>query len=74
MAAFERRAWLREERRRLVADLQRREGHSHGQINSWLNQRVGITRVEAASIEQLERSVKVLVEQLTRRAGRTRAG
>jgi hypothetical protein len=30
--------------------------------------------VEAASIEQLERSVKVLVEQLTRRAGRTRAG
>jgi superfamily II DNA or RNA helicase len=67
-AAFERRQHLREERSRLVADLQRRGGGSHREINAWLNRAVGVQRVESASIEQLERSVKTLVKELTRRS------
>lgn len=73
-AAFERRESLRQERSRLVADLQRRDGRSHREINAWLNRTVGIARVDAASIEQLERSVQTLVKELSRqsRAGRSR--
>jgi superfamily II DNA or RNA helicase len=67
-AAFERRQTLREERSRLVADLQRRGGGSHREINAWLNRAVGVQRVESASIEQLERSIKTLVKELTRRS------
>jgi superfamily II DNA or RNA helicase len=67
-AAFERRQHLREERSRLVADLERRGGGSHREINAWLNRAVGVQRVESASIEQLERSVKALVKELTRRS------
>jgi superfamily II DNA or RNA helicase len=67
-AAFERRQTLREERSRLVADLQRRGGGSHREINAWLNRAVGVQRVESASIEQLERSIKALVKELTRRS------
>jgi len=70
MAAFERRAHLRAERSRLVADLHRRDGRSHREINSWLNREMGIARVEDATIEQLERSVKRLVTELTRRSSR----
>jgi superfamily II DNA or RNA helicase len=66
MAAFERRAALREERSRLVADLARRGGNSHREINAWINREVGVTRVESASIEQLERSIARLVRELTR--------
>lgn len=74
LAAFERRESLRQERSRLVADLQRRDGRSHREINAWLNRAVGIARVDSASIEQLERSVQTLVKELTRvsRAGRSR--
>ena len=67
-AAFERRASLRAERSRLVADLQRRGGSSHREINAWVNRAVGVERVESASIEQLERSVAALVKELTRRS------
>jgi superfamily II DNA or RNA helicase len=67
-AAFERRANLRAERSRLVADLQRRGGSSHREINAWVNRAVGVERVESASIEQLERSVAALVKELTRRS------
>jgi superfamily II DNA or RNA helicase len=70
MAAFERRAHLRAERSRLVADLHRRDGRSHREINSWLNREVGIVRVDDATIDQLERSVKRLVKELTRRSSR----
>jgi hypothetical protein len=65
--AFERRALLRGERHRLVAEVRRRDGASHREINAWLNRRVGVTRVEDATIEQLERSVELLVGKLTRR-------
>jgi superfamily II DNA or RNA helicase len=66
-AAFERRADLRQERSRLVADLHRRDGRSHREINSWLNRAVGVDRVETASIPQLERSIAALVKELTKR-------
>ncbi|HWC86111.1 MAG TPA: hypothetical protein VG388_06210 [Solirubrobacteraceae bacterium] len=65
--AFERRALLRGERHRLVAEVRRRDGTSHREINSWLNRRVGITRVEDATIEELEHSVELLVRKLTGR-------
>jgi superfamily II DNA or RNA helicase len=65
--AFERRALLRGERHRLVSEVRRRDGSSHREINAWLNKRVGITRVEDATIEELERSVELLVGKLTGR-------
>ena len=65
--AFERRALLRGERHRLVSEVRRRDGSSHREINSWLNRRVGIASVEDATIEQLERSVELLVAKLTGR-------
>ncbi len=67
-AAFERRADLRQERGRLVADLHRRDGRSHREINAWVNRAVGVERVESATVEQLERSVQALVKELTRRS------
>lgn len=73
-AAFERRESLRQERSRLVADLQRRDGRSHREINAWLNRAVGISRVDGASIEQLERSVQALVKELSRQSRRGRRG
>jgi superfamily II DNA or RNA helicase len=70
VAAFERRTSLREERRRLVADLAKRAGSNHREINAWVNRTVGVQRVESASIEQLERSVQSLVRELTRHSRR----
>jgi superfamily II DNA or RNA helicase len=64
LAAFERRALLRDKRHRLVADVCRRERRSHREINAWLNQAVGVGRVDDATIEQLERSVKLLLRRL----------
>lgn len=72
VAAFERRADLRQERSRLVADLHRHDGRSHREINAWLNRAVGLDRVEAATIQQLQRSIELLVKELTR-ASRRRA-
>jgi superfamily II DNA or RNA helicase len=63
--AFERRARLRGERHRLVSELRRRDGTSHQEINAWLNRTVGITTVESATLQQLERSVELLVRKLT---------
>jgi len=68
MAAFERRAQLRAERSRLVADLNRRDKRSHREINAWVNREVGVARVDSATVEQLERSVVLLVRELTRRS------
>jgi superfamily II DNA or RNA helicase len=66
VAAFERRADLRRERGRLVAEVHRRDGRSHREINSWVNRVVGLERVEEASIRQLERSIEALLNELTR--------
>jgi hypothetical protein len=65
--AFEQRARLRDERHRLVAELTRRDGGSHREINAWINRKVGIRSVEQATIHDLERSVELLVSKLTRR-------
>ncbi|HTA12906.1 MAG TPA: DEAD/DEAH box helicase family protein [Solirubrobacteraceae bacterium] len=73
MAAFERRAELRQERSRLVAELHRRDGRSHREINAWLNRAVGLERVDSATIPQLERSIAALVRELTRDSRRAAA-
>ncbi len=66
MAAFERRAELRRERTRLVGELHRRDGLGHREINSWLNRAAGVTRVEEATIAQLEKSIRLLSKELDR--------
>jgi hypothetical protein len=66
-AAFERRALLRDKRHRLVADLRRRDGRSHAEINRWLNRSTGIRRVEDASLDQLEQSIELLLGALSGR-------
>jgi superfamily II DNA or RNA helicase len=65
--AFERRAQLRDERHRLVSEVRRRDGTSHREINAWLNRKLGIASVENATLDELERSVELLVTKLTRR-------
>jgi len=74
IAAFERRAALRQERSRLVSELQRRDGGGHREINAWVNRAVGVDRVDKASIQQLERSIEALVRELTRRGRSAAAG
>ncbi len=66
LPAFERRALLRDKRHRLVSDLRRSDGRTHAEINSWLNRATGITRVDDASIDQLERSIALLLDTLSR--------
>jgi superfamily II DNA or RNA helicase len=66
LPAFERRALLRDKRHRLVSDLRRTDGRTHAEINAWLNRASGITRVDDASIDQLERSIALLLETLSR--------
>ncbi|MGZ4307350.1 MAG: DEAD/DEAH box helicase, partial [Solirubrobacteraceae bacterium] len=65
--AFERRAMLRSERHRLVSEVTRRDRTDHREVNSWLNRKVGVSSVDSATLEQLERSVELLVGRLTRR-------
>jgi len=64
VSAFERRKRLRDDRRRLVADLGRRRGRPHAEINAWVNREVGVEKVQDASIEQLEQSIDLLFEAL----------
>jgi superfamily II DNA or RNA helicase len=66
--AFERRAQLRSERHRLVSEVRRRDGTSHREINAWLNRRLGITSVDDATLAQLERSIELLLQTLTKRS------
>ena len=66
--AFERRAMLRSERHRLVSELTRRDRTSQREVNSWLNRKLGISSVDEASLEDLERSVALLVGKLTSRS------
>jgi hypothetical protein len=63
--AFERRARLRGERRGLVSELSRRDRSSHAEINAWLNRKLGITSVDQATNEDLERSVELLIGKLS---------
>jgi superfamily II DNA or RNA helicase len=66
---FERRAELRQERSRLVAELHREDGRSHREINAWVNRAVGVERVEGASVKQLQRSIAALTKELKRTRG-----
>lgn len=56
-----------------MADLAKRSNSNHREINAWVNRAVGVTRVESASLEQLERSVRTLVKELTRHSRRSAA-
>jgi superfamily II DNA or RNA helicase len=70
LSAFERRTILRDKRHRLVGDLGRRDRRPHAEINAWLNAAVGVTRVEDATLDQLEESIDMLLDAL---AGKTPA-
>ena len=65
--AFEQRARLRDERHRLVAELARRDRSTHREVNAWINRKLGIASVEHATLDDLERSLELLVGKLTRR-------
>jgi superfamily II DNA or RNA helicase len=65
LPAFERRALLRSRRKELVAEVTRRDGTSHREVNAWVNRRIGIARVDDATLAQLERSVALLLDSLT---------
>jgi superfamily II DNA or RNA helicase len=71
-SAFERRAALRAERHRLVSELRRVDGRSQREINAWLNRATNVARVDDATIDQLQRSIDLLVEAL-RKHSRCRA-
>ena len=58
---------LRNERHRLVSEVRRRDGTSHQEINAWLNRKLGIASVDQATLDDLERSVDLLVGKLTKR-------
>ena len=70
---FERRANLRAERHRLVSELRRLDGRSHREINAWLNKATKVQRVEDATIDQLQRSIDLLVDALRKRSSKRRA-
>jgi hypothetical protein len=72
LSAFERRNILRDKRHRLVGDLGRRDRRPHREINAWLNQAVGVTRVEDATLDQLERSINLLLDALAGKAAARR--
>ena len=74
LSAFERRASLRAERHQLVATLRRLDGRSFNEINGWLNRKMQIKTVEAATIAQLERSIELLLAELERVSRKGRSG
>ncbi|MEJ7781027.1 MAG: DEAD/DEAH box helicase family protein [Solirubrobacteraceae bacterium] len=72
LPAYERRARLRDKRHALVGQLRREDGRSHREINAWLNRATAITRVDDASLDQLQASIDLLLKELDRRSsGRT---
>jgi len=73
VSAFERRKRLREDRRRLVSDLGRKQGRPPAEVNAWVNGRVGVPRVQDATIEQLERSIDLLFGELRASSAQRRA-
>lgn len=69
-AGFERRERLRRERSRLVAELSRRSGDSHRELNGRVNREVGVASVGAATLAQLERANALLARELERAVSR----
>jgi superfamily II DNA or RNA helicase len=70
LPAFRRRARLRDKRQGLVRALAAVDGRSYREINTWLNRATGAAGVRDASLEQLERSVELLLAELDRRSRR----
>jgi superfamily II DNA or RNA helicase len=70
LPAFRRRASLRTKRQGLVRALASVDGRSYREINTWLNRETGAAGVREASLEQLERSVELLLAELDRRSRR----
>ena len=70
--AFQRRKDLRARRHRLISDLAAKRSWTHMDANVWINERTGISRVEDATIAELERSCELLNEELFRPARRVR--
>ncbi len=66
--AFKRRATLRDKRQGLVRTLAGIDGRTPREINTWLNRETGTAGVRDASLEQLERSVDLLLAELDRRS------
>jgi superfamily II DNA or RNA helicase len=64
----EQRQRLREKRKRLVAEVRRSDGRSYPEINAWLNRETGAATVDKATIEQLEKSIELLLKALDGRA------
>ena len=73
LSAFERRAQLRQERHQLVSNLRRMDGRSHAEINAEVNRQLKIGSVEKATIDELERSIKLLHDLLSKTARRRRS-
>ena len=73
-SAFERRASLRAERHRLVGNLRRIDGRSFNEINGWLNKKTGVAKVDEATIDQLQKSIDLLLGELERVSRRARRG
>ena len=69
---FRRRRRLRDKRTGLVKTLAGMEGRTYREINSWLNRQTKVDSVDAATVEQLERSIDLLQAELDR-IGRRRA-
>jgi len=72
LTAFEQRAALRARRHELVATLRRIDGRSFNEINAWLNRKTGVRTVEAATIDQLEKSIDHLLAELDKTRSRRR--
>jgi superfamily II DNA or RNA helicase len=70
LPAFRRRARLRDKRQGLVRALAGIDGRSYREINTWLNRETGAPGVRDASLDQLERSLELLLAELDRRTGR----
>jgi len=70
LAAFERRQHLRDRRHRLVSDLRRSSGRTQREINAWLNRATGVTRVDDATLAQLEKSIALVLDELTKTSRR----
>ena len=62
---YARRAGLRTERQKLVGSLRRMTGEPFAQINARVNGKAGVTRVEDATVDQLQRSIGLLLDELT---------
>ncbi len=63
-SAYATRERLRGERKRLVADVSRRSGKSHREIQGRINQATRVRSVTNATIEQLERGNEILRREL----------